>query len=390
MGRTGVEPRARSIRITFTLDGKQHKKTLVLNGAPLPPTPANMAYAERLAAEVRQRIRLGTFSMAEYFPESGDTSQPLTVSLMLTAWLESVRVQDSSMQGYKAALSFWKPGIGQRLARDVKPGDIKRAIAARPELAAKTLNSYLMALRAAFSLAVTDNQLTRNPTDDVARLKQAKADPDPFTPDEAQAIIDAMKEPDVRAMVKLWRWTGLRTGELIALQGKHIDTDRRMLVVAQSIVKRRLKPSTKTGQSRTVMLNSMAMEALEEVKGRRGFLFTTPRAADGWLHSDAFLRHHWTPTLKALGIRYRRPYNLRHTYATTMLMAGMTPAFCARQLGHSVELFLGTYSRWLDGRQNDLEMQRLERAIGSELSLQNPTATPEGAQVVDIKRKAAA
>lgn len=101
-------------------------------------------------------------------------------------------------------------------------------------------------------------------------------------------------------------------------------------------------------------------------------------------------RRHWTPALKALGIRYRRPYNLRHTYATTMLMAGMTPAFCARQLGHSVELFLGTYSRWLDGRQNDLEMQRLERAIGSELSPQNPRATADTAQVIEIKRKGAA
>ncbi|KVG15933.1 hypothetical protein WJ25_24515 [Burkholderia thailandensis] len=48
-----------------------------------------------------------------------------------------------------------------------------------------------------------------------------------------------------------------------------------------------------------------------------------------------------------------------------MLMAGMTPAFCAKQLGHSVEMFLTTYSKWIDGDQNDLEMARLERAISS-------------------------
>ncbi|AIV73967.1 putative phage integrase [Burkholderia pseudomallei] len=40
---------------------------------------------------------------------------------------------------------------------------------------------------------------------------------------------------------------------------------------------------------------------------------------------------------------------MTHCYATAMLMAGMTPAFCAKQLGHSVEMFLTTYSKWIDG-----------------------------------------
>ena len=47
-----------------------------------------------------------------------------------------------------------------------------------------------------------------------------------------------------------------------------------------------------------------------------------------------------------------------------MLMAGMTPAFCARQLGHSIEMFLRTYARWIDGAQNEAEMDRLEVALG--------------------------
>jgi integrase len=46
-----------------------------------------------------------------------------------------------------------------------------------------------------------------------------------------------------------------------------------------------------------------------------------------------------------------------------MLMAGMNPAFCARQLGHSVEMFHRTYAKWLDGEQNDREMERLEASI---------------------------
>ncbi|BAN25861.1 site-specific integrase [Caballeronia insecticola] len=78
---------------------------------------------------------------------------------------------------------------------------------------------------------------------------------------------------------------------------------------------------------------------------------------------EAFQRFYWASILKRLGIRYRRPYNMRHSYATSMLMAGMTPAFCARQLGHTVEMFLRTYAKWIDGSQNDLEMALLEDAM---------------------------
>ena len=74
-------------------------------------------------------------------------------------------------------------------------------------------------------------------------------------------------------------------------------------------------------------------------------VFQDPRYGTPWADERAFRRSYWTPTLKRLGIRYRRPYNMRHTYATTMLMASMTPAFCARQLGHSVDIFLRTYAK---------------------------------------------
>jgi integrase len=67
-------------------------------------------------------------------------------------------------------------------------------------------------------------------------------------------------------------------------------------------------------------------------------------------------------------MRYRPPYNTRHTYATMKLMAGVTPAFRAKQLVHSVEMFLRTYAKWIDGGQNALEMNRLEAALTADLS----------------------
>lgn len=51
-----------------------------------------------------------------------------------------------------------------------------------------------------------------------------------------------------------------------------------------------------------------------------------------------------------------------------MLMAGMTPAFCAAQLWHSVGMLLGTYAKWLDGAHKVMEMRRLEAALERDVS----------------------
>ena len=96
-----------------------------------------------------------------------------------------------------------------------------------------------------------------------------------------------------------------------------------------------------------------------------GRVFQDPRYDEDWKSEEAFQRVFWVRMLKRLGIRYRRPYKMRHSFATAMLMAGVTPAFCARQLGHSVEMFLNTYSKWIDGGQNDLGMARLESSLSS-------------------------
>ncbi len=118
-----------------------------------------------------------------------------------------------------------------------------------------------------------------------------------------------------------------------------------------------------------------------------GGVFADPRYFAEWSDERAFRRSFWTPTFKQLGIRYRRPYNMRHSYATAMLMAGMTPAFCAKQLGHSIEMFLRTYARWMDGAQNEVEMARLERSFSAKLPHAWPTAVAGGSQAIDLKKE---
>jgi integrase len=49
-------------------------------------------------------------------------------------------------------------------------------------------------------------------------------------------------------------------------------------------------------------------------------------------------------------IRVRTPHDLRHTYATILLMSHMSPAYVQKQLGHhSITMTVDTYGHWIPG-----------------------------------------
>lgn len=368
MGRTGtgVEIRAKSIRLSFTVDGAQQKHTLMLNGVPMLPTPPNIKYATRLASEIRDRIKHGTFSLAEYFPASGAGAAPLTVGAQLDTWLAAQRIEASTRAGYESAIKFWKGHLGDKALRALKRSEILSATASHPDLSGKTLNNYSNVLHAALNLAVLDGLLSVSPAKEMPRAKYTKPPPDPFTLEERDLIIGHVRktypEP-VANMVEFWFFTGLRTSELAGLRWGSIDMRKGTALIHEATVRGVEKTTTKTGVERTVRLDN-AMPALLRQKAHTFLagqhVFLDPRYGTPWTDERAFRRSYWTPALKQLGIRYRRPYNARHTRATEMLMAGLNPAFCAGQLGHSVEIFLNTYAKWLTGSLDDFEMAKLK------------------------------
>lgn len=75
------------------------------------------------------------------------------------------------------------------------------------------------------------------------------------------------------------------------------------------------------------------------------------------------VRSFWKITLKRLKIRYRRPYNMRHTYATLGIMSGARPAFLANQLGHSMQTFFRVYAKWINSNDDREEIAKLDQAI---------------------------
>lgn len=380
MGRgSGVEVRDDAIRLSFYYEGTRYRRTLYVGDKPMRATQANLKHAARLADEIRAKIAAGEFVMGEYFPESGE-SGPTTVCKGLDTWLAAQRVEGSTKAGYTAAANFWKQAsyhdtdltlpMGPVPLRQLKLSHILTALARRPGLSGKTVNNYVSVLRGALALALADKIIRENPADGVESAKWQKEPPDPFTAHERDAIIAeaaAKHPPQVANMVRFWMWSGLRTSELIGLRWANVDLASGTVRVREAVV-RKARKDTKTMVVRDVRLPSPALAALVAQKAHTFMkgeeVFQDPRHGEAWETEASFRKVYWSRLLKGLGIRYRRPYQCRHTYATALLMAGRTPAWCAKQLGHSVEVFLRTYSRWIEGDADDREMAALESAIG--------------------------
>jgi hypothetical protein len=92
-------------------------------------------------------------------------------------------------------------------------------------------------------------------------------------------------------------------------------------------------------------------------------VFNDPSYNEPWLYHRITRAAFWTTTLNRLGIRHRRTYNTRHTYATIGLMAGVNPAFMARQLGHSLDMFFKVYAKLIDGQHDDRKLAKIEAAL---------------------------
>lgn len=365
MGRLGmgVEVRPSSIRFTFV----PGKPTLMVNGQPAAPTPANVKWAHRLAAEIREKIKHGTFSIAEYFPLAGTAGTPTTVGSHLNTWLKVQRLKNSTREGYQSVLNFWMPHIGSKALRALKHSDILAALATRPDLSGKTVNNRVSVLREALEMAVLDKLVTDNAAAHIPSATWQRLPVDPFTADEVDRIIAGLKDdPQVANYVAFKFFTGLRTGESFGLRWADIDLTGGSMLVHESIVGGEEEASTKTNRTRTVFLNSRALAAITAQKAHTFMagqhVFHDPRENERWGGEPKF-RWYWVPVLKRLKIRHRRPYNTRHTYATAMLMAGMTPAFCAGQMGHSVDVFLRTYAKWIPGTGDKAEMAKLEQSM---------------------------
>lgn len=377
----GLEIRGDTIRIRFVWNGKRHSETLNY-----PPTKSGIAAVSRLRDQVKDLIRHGIFTDAKYaelFPRSVNApefSAP-TFGEYAQLWLDSREIAGGTRNNYKSALNnYWMPHLAVTQLVAITPTLLRRITSEIQWASPSVKRNALTKISTVLASAAADGLIQKNPADSIELPKRTKKGIDPFTQDEAERIIAHLYASDhwpsriYAAYFEFVFYTGMRLSEALAMRWDAIDTERRTAHVCRTIALGEVQERTKTGRDRFVLLNDRAMHAIEFAKGyaerRRsgqGKIKETPyifplSKNNEHVKETSNIHHQWRPTLKELGVRYRPPYNCRHTYATICLMSGMNPAFIAQQLGHSVQMLLSTYARWLNSSNDWEELKKLKIA----------------------------
>jgi integrase len=82
-------------------------------------------------------------------------------------------------------------------------------------------------------------------------------------------------------------------------------------------------------------------------------VFLNPFTNETWTGDQQIRKGFWIPLLKKAGVRYRNPYQTRHTFASMMLSAGENIAWVSSQMGHSnIMITTRTYARWINTKED--------------------------------------
>lgn len=227
-------------------------------------------------------------------------------------------------------------------------------------LAPKTVKHIYGAGSGVFALAVKSRWISDNPAKLLgSETKLNEVIVDPFSRAERDSILAEMKgNPKLYYILRFY--CGLRPSEVISLRWADYDRDARELIIRRRKVEGEERSSTKNRKDRRVPVHPVVQQALKahtRVVGKENILLTS---AQNPYQSPFRLAKPLVSVMQRLGIRYRSPYNARHTCACMMLEAEMAPGYCAKVLGHSLEMFFKIYADYIDKDQGERQRQKME------------------------------
>jgi integrase len=192
--------------------------------------------------------------------------------------------------------------------------------------------------------------------------------------------------PTFGPMVVFAAATGLRPSELFALEQGDVDRTAGVVQIRRAYANGRVKhPKTRLSR-RAVPLQAIALAALDQLPPRSESPLLFPNARGGYLDFRNFNRRQWKPVQRAVGIEPLRDlYDLRHTYATFALRAGVPVFALSRFMGTSIAMIDLHYGHLaVDSYQHAvslLDALALERAVDAGWTPARKPAKPRGAPV---------
>jgi integrase len=268
-------------------------------------------------------------------------------------------------KSYAAALEAHAiPHFGSMPLRDVERKDVKALIAKlqRQDLSPATIARYLAPVRALFSDAVEDGELTANPALKLAINAKARRGEGAdginraklMTRAELGAVLAAIPEQH-RLVFEVMAGTGCRISEALGLEWRDLGENGTTLRIERQWYRGTLKPNTKTQAGvRTVELSpELAAKLWERGADATGPMFHT---RTGMRQNDRNLRRTLDAAAKQAGVVGVSHHTFRHTHGSMLLDQGWSIPEASKRLGHAnPKITAEVYSHAMPDRSRGLE-----------------------------------
>ena len=332
-----------------------------------------------------KRMRELEYSLDHGVPiPSGD----ITVEAYLIGWLEGyvkVKCSQRTYDGYESIIKCHLiPALGHLQLRKLQPEMIEAYYGKACErLSARTVQHHHRLLSEALKHAVRKGHLGRNPADLAEAPSPRKRIMRTLTPAEVEVMLEHAQDSCYYPVIYAAVSTGLRQAELLGLRWRDVDLDLLSISVSQVLYKRGgvcifKEPKTKGSSRRLDMTPKLAI-FLRRYKAQREVLYLERDKVLG-LDSLVFandkgkpldpctLTHNFARIMRRAGLNGVRFHDLRHTFASIMLMKGAPAKVISECLGHaSVAFTMDVYSHLLQGMQRDA-MNLLDEALPAGVS----------------------
>lgn len=263
----------------------------------------------------------------------------------------------SALRGYEASLRrVILPEFGALRLTAITRNRVQDLIdeLTASELAASTVHNTMLPLRAIFRRAVDRDEVAVNPMDRVSLPKDRARRNRVAEPRELDALL-AVLPSRYRVLWASAAFTGLRRGELQALRWEAIELDAGLLRVTASwdrvagLVSPKSRAGERTVPVPAVLACELQAHRLRQGCGGQGFVFSTtgekPFDPSNALRSAQRL---W----REAGLRPIGFHELRHTYASFMIAAGVNAKALSQFMGHSsISVTLDRYGHLMPGSE---------------------------------------